>query len=168
MTTNPVEDSTHIYFYPGYLSNFHRCQFKIDDITFSTSEQAFMYEKAKLMGDPVIADKILKADAPQRAKYLGGQIKPWDQALWDKHKVDIMYKVVYQKFSQNHILQKKLLATGSKTLVEAAANDRIWGIGISVEDAKNNRTWRGQNLLGKVLMDVRWNLAETIQNQMNS
>ena len=35
--------------------------------------------------------------------------------------------------------------------------DRIWGIGLSINNPKSldKNQWRGQNLLGKVLMRVR-------------
>lgn len=42
-------------------------------------------------------------------------------------------------------------------MVEASPYDRIWGIGLTASDplAQNEETWLGQNLLGKVLDDVR-------------
>ncbi len=50
-----------------------------------------------------------------------------------------------------------LLATGDKTLVEASPLDKIWGIGLAVEDPRSRHPdqWLGLNLLGKVLMRVR-------------
>jgi predicted NAD-dependent protein-ADP-ribosyltransferase YbiA (DUF1768 family) len=33
-------------------------------------------------------------------------------------------------------------------LVEAAENDRVWGIGVSVKNAKKGMKWNGLNLLG--------------------
>ena len=50
-----------------------------------------------------------------------------------------------------------IVDTGDKILVEASPYDRIWGIGLSAThpDAKNPAKWKGENLLGKVLMDVR-------------
>ena len=59
------------------------------------------------------------------------------------------------KFGQNKVLRRTLLATGELTLVEAAPNDRIWGIGRSVKDAAAGATWDGLNLLGRALMQVR-------------
>ena len=52
-------------------------------------------------------------------------------------------------------LRENLLKTGSKTIVEAASNDRVWGIGISVKQAQRGAKWRGENLLGEALMQVR-------------
>jgi ribA/ribD-fused uncharacterized protein len=59
------------------------------------------------------------------------------------------------KFTQNPGLQKMLLDTGNKVLVEASPYDTICGIGLSEEDARNGVTWRGQNLLGNMLIEVR-------------
>jgi len=49
------------------------------------------------------------------------------------------------------------LATGNKTLVEASPLDKVWGIGLAVEDSRvhDPKQWQGLNLLGKVLMRVR-------------
>ena len=41
--------------------------------------------------------------------------------------------------------------------MEASPYDTIWGIGLAAEDprAKDPSQWRGQNLLGFALMEVR-------------
>ena len=66
-----------------------------------------------------------------------------------------MYDGVYAKFSQNPELKTQLLATGEKVLVEASPYDKIWGIGFNKSDALTSKAKWGQNLLGKVLMEVR-------------
>lgn len=148
------------YFYGGYLSNFYTAPFTLRGHKFQTSEQGFMYLKALLMGDEESAAKILKAVIPARAKALGRAISPWNQELWNREKYEIMKEVLTEKFRQNYRLGKLLVATGDVELVEASPADRIWGIGRSVSDAKSGLPWRGENLLGKALMDVRWELAE--------
>lgn len=42
-------------------------------------------------------------------------------------------------------------------IVEAGPVDPIWGIGLAADspDARHPERWRGHNLLGKALMDVR-------------
>ena len=61
------------------------------------------------------------------------------------------------KFMQNKDLCKLLKSTDNAILAECAVKDKIWGIGLSMrdEDRLYPVRWRGQNLLGKVLMDVR-------------
>ena len=74
-----------------------------------------------------------------------------------KVREEIVYRGVHEKFRQNPELAEKLERTGKEIIAECAVKDRIWGIGLSMED--ENRLcidkWRGQNLLGKVLMRVR-------------
>lgn len=61
------------------------------------------------------------------------------------------------KFSQNKELKEFLLNTENKVLVEASPQDMIWGIGLEQNnsDAENPAKWRGLNLLGFTLMEVR-------------
>ena len=68
-----------------------------------------------------------------------------------------MVNINYAKWTSNVKLKKLLLSTGSKIIVEASPLDVIWGIGLHWEDdlVLNESNWRGQNLLGKVLMEVR-------------
>lgn len=44
-----------------------------------------------------------------------------------------------------------------KTLVEGSPFDKIWGVGIADNDDRilNEANWRGKNLLGKALEEVR-------------
>jgi predicted NAD-dependent protein-ADP-ribosyltransferase YbiA (DUF1768 family) len=55
------------------------------------------------------------------------------------------------------VLRDFLLATGRKVLVEASPYDRIWGIGMAATNPDMARplAWRGLNLLGFALMEVR-------------
>ncbi len=69
----------------------------------------------------------------------------------------IVYEGLLAKFSQNIELRKLLKATEDAVLAECAVKDRIWGIGLSMNDSDRfERTkWKGQNLLGYALMMVR-------------
>jgi ribA/ribD-fused uncharacterized protein len=61
------------------------------------------------------------------------------------------------KFGEHRDLRDFLLSTGEKVLVEASPYDRIWGIGMTATNAGVERpsAWRGLNLLGFALMEVR-------------
>jgi ribA/ribD-fused uncharacterized protein len=65
---------------------------------------------------------------------------------WDNAKLDVMYKAVYAKFSQNSSLGQALKGTGNVELVEDSPIDAFWGTGAD---------GIGQNWLGKILMKVR-------------
>ena len=74
----------------------------------------------------------------------------------------------WHKFSQNRELREFLLSTGDSALVEASPYDNIWGIRLSANspEARDPFKWRGQNLLGFALMEVRDELRRVTQNEM--
>ena len=61
------------------------------------------------------------------------------------------------KFTQNTALKDALLATGDTTLAEACTHDLLFGIGLSMQNpnAMDPTRWRGGNLQGITLMNVR-------------
>ena len=73
----------------------------------------------------------------------------------------VIYEGLLEKFRQNPRLKEQLLATGDALLAECAFNDRIWAIGLTMQDVNrmNIEKWRGQNLLGFALMQVREKLS---------
>ena len=119
-----------------------------------------MHKKAILMGDEASACKIMSEREPRKCKGLGRKVTPWDQQKWDKNKIDIGIRGCLLKFRQNPLMKEELLATGNKMLAEASPSDTIWGIGISVEKAMAGEKWRGQNILGRILMETRSILRE--------
>ncbi|MFT4251037.1 MAG: NADAR domain-containing protein [Caulobacter sp.] len=54
-----------------------------------------------------------------------------------------------------------MTATGEAMLVEANPRDWIWGVGLSADDPAVHRPddWKGENLLGRILTDVRRKLG---------
>jgi ribA/ribD-fused uncharacterized protein len=65
----------------------------------------------------------------------------------------------HAKLTQNAELLEQLrgCAIAGTTLVEASPYDKIWGIGLAATDprAQNPAQWRGQNLFGKILTELR-------------
>ena len=139
----------------GEFSNFYRSRFKYKGLIFDYSEIAFMWEKAMLFKDREVADKIMLAKYPKDAKYLGRQVRNYDDKIWSEKRYEIMVSVLKEKFNQNLYLKNKLRKTGNSTLVEASPYDKIWGVGVDYKYALNPNNWIGQNLLGKALMEVR-------------
>lgn len=152
---NPDEEN-------GYLSNWYLSEFIIDDITFSSMEQYMMYEKAILFHDQETAEKILQTDNVAEIKALGRTVQNFDDTVWGQSREEIVYKGVFEKFRQNPELRKRLERTGEEVIAECAVKDRIWGIGLSMKDKDRFCVdrWKGQILLGKILMDVRKDIKQ--------
>lgn len=151
-----------VFFWSGWPSQWHPSTFVIDGVTYSCAEQFMMAEKARLFGDRRTLAKILAADSPKEHKALGRGVSPFDEARWTGACREIVYRGNLAKFGQDEELGALLLATGTKTLVEASPLDRIWGIGLAAEDprATDRSAWRGKNWLGEALMRVRAELVK--------
>ena len=102
-------------------------------------------------------EKILQTDNVAEIKALGRAVQHFDDKVWIKVREEIVYRGVREKFRQNPELAEKLKKTGEEIIAECAVKDRIWGIGLSMKDENRHciDRWRGQNLLGKILMRVR-------------
>ena len=127
-----------------------------------------MAGKAELFDDQEIREQILKCSDPKQIKALGRKVRGFDQKVWNKFKYAIVLNSNWCKFSQNRDLREFLLSTGDSVLVEASPYDNIWGIRLSANslEAQDPMKWRGQNLLGFALMEVRDELRRVTQNEM--
>jgi len=145
----------------GCLSQWQPCAFVVNGIQYSSAEQFMMAEKARLFGDQETLKKILSAKAPSWIKKLGRQVRGYDDKKWDDKKFGIVVQGNMAKFSQDPKLMAFLLGTEDATLVEASPLDCIWGVGLKESDKKilDQGQWKGKNLLGKALMEVRKDLA---------
>lgn len=141
----------------GFLSNWYPSRFTAGGVSFSSMEQYMMYYKAVCFGDKKIAARIMETDDVAVIKELGKQVSGYDDNLWNGIRQIVVYRGLYEKFSQNEDLRRLLLATEGAVPAECAVKDRIWGIGLSMYDPDRfDRTkWKGQNLLGYTLMMVR-------------
>ena len=139
------------------FSQWYESSFELDGVKYPTAEHYMMAEKARLFNDDEILSQIRAAEHPGEAKKLGRLVKGFTQEIWLEHRFDIVIRGNVGKFEQNPALKEFLINTGKRILVEASPRDRIWGIGIGKDnpDAENPYKWRGENLLGFALMEVR-------------
>jgi ribA/ribD-fused uncharacterized protein len=145
------------------FSQWYESPFAVDGESFATAEHYMMYRKALLFGDDETAQRVLRANIPGEAKALGRSVRGFDEAVWQRHRIDIVIAGNTAKFSQAAHLRSFLLSTQDRVLVEASPVDRIWGIGLAPDhrDIQDPSRWRGLNLLGFALMDVREALRES-------
>ena len=141
----------------GFLSNWYMSRFELDGVSYTSMEQYMMHQKAITFDDIDIAKQILETDDVSKVKALGRAVHNYNDAIWNGIRQIVVYKGLLAKFSQNKDLKEKLLSTGNNILAEAARTDSVWGIGISIKaNARfDMNKWRGKNLLGFALMQVR-------------
>ena len=139
------------------LSQWWVAPFVHEEIEYRTAEHFMMSEKARLFRDEEIRSQIIDSETPKEAKGLGRKVRNFEASIWNEHKFNIVKKANQLKFSQHESLRSFLGSTQGKTLVEASPFDRIWGIGMTKNNPKSldPNQWRGQNLLGYALMEVR-------------
>ena len=145
------------------FSQWYRCTFTASELTFNCAEQYMMYAKALRFDDDDTAAAIMAADHPREHKALGRKVKGFDDTIWKRERLNIVKAGNRAKFTQNPELLRLLLETAGTTLVEASPYDKIWGIGLAATDprAQDPATWKGQNLLGKILTKLRDELLAT-------
>ena len=107
--------------------------------------------------DEELRRSIENQDDPVQIKRIGKHVKNFDQAVWESMIEEILHKGLMQKFGQNPKFQRELCGTGDSEIVEANQHDCVYGVGLALKDRKiwDPNEWRGKNLLGKALMDVR-------------
>jgi len=136
-------------FYRAYMtghsagfSNFTAHPVNIYGIVFPTSEAAI--QALKSPDDSDYVQKQSKARTPVISKNLGRKVRVRND--WDEISSKLMYKVLKSKFNQHPELQKNLVNTGLRPIVQHTRGDRYWGDG---------GDGRGLNKLGKALTKLR-------------
>jgi ribA/ribD-fused uncharacterized protein len=128
-----------------FLSNFYPCEVFFEGNIYPSVEHA--YQAAKTLSQEE-RERIRSAKTPGDAKKLGRRVTL--QAGWDATRVGVMRELLRVKFS-NNVLKAMLLETGDADLVEGNFwGDHFWGI------CKG----RGKNNLGKLLMEIRKEVAQ--------
>ena len=161
-TLKIIDEGAYTFFWKidennGQFSNWYRSDFVIDDFQYFCVEQYMMAQKAKLFHDSKRYTAILRANTPGECKDLGKLVTPYDEKAWAAVRYDVVKKGNRAKFEQNPELKKLLLATGDSIMAEASPKDKVWGIAMKDTEAvkKTPAEWPGQNLLGKILMELR-------------
>jgi len=157
------EEEKFTFFWSGPFSQWHKCSFTVREITYNCTEQYMMAQKALLFNDESTYNEIMAESNPRAQKKLGRKIQGFSKDIWDKHRYTIVLVGNIAKFSQNADLNQTLMDTELTTLVEASPLDNIWGIGLgeqtrdgdAVLEIYDRSEWKGLNLLGQVLTQVR-------------
>lgn len=132
----------------SFLSNFYISEITIDGKVYYHVEGYYQSRKFVGINNSAI-EHIRNVASPMACKKISSsyimnedRIKEWTGGVRDI----VMKQAVYSKFITNSELSKKLIETGDSILIENNPSDSYWAGG---KDGK------GENKLGKILMEVR-------------
>ena len=126
-----------------WLSNFAPCKIMLDGEEYDSVENAYQASKTLNHSERMKFKNI----TPGQAKRLGRKITIRDD--WSKVKLSIMYSLLIQKYA-NPPYKNMLIETGYMRIEEGNLwNDTFWGVCLE--------TGKGQNNLGKMIMEIRKN-----------
>lgn len=129
------------------------CKFTINEMTFNSLAQYVLAEQARYFEDREGLEIIMR-DAH---KFKGKQVRGFREEVWQGVAGDVVSKAYENLFLQTPGALRVFMDTGDKILVNAS-QDKFWGIGINRYDDSNGVEWTGQNMLGSVLMRLRYKL----------
>lgn len=149
-------NSEFVFFYGGVFSQWYMHDMVIDGITYNCAEQYMMAMKALTFDDALTHAMIMDSSDPSDQKAAGRKVRNFDPKVWNAVSRDYVTKANLAKFSDPS-LKQYLLDTGDKEIVEASPTDKIWGIGLGLNnsDIFDKSKWQGTNWLGECIMQVR-------------
>jgi ribA/ribD-fused uncharacterized protein len=144
----------------GFLSLKWTVEIEFNNTMYNSAKQAIAAELAKVFNDQENLQKIMVADTADEVSYELNDVpgdETQNQIKWNDNIKQLLYDVNIAKFNQYPELVTRLLETKTAVLGAYIPNDNLIGIGLSLDNiqSKNPINWTGQNLLGKVLMDIR-------------
>lgn len=125
------------------FSNFSAFTVRYHEHEWPTAEHA--YQAAKF-DERDIKIMIKRAPSAYEAKKIARGFDDEKREDWHTVKLSIMKEIVHAKFSQHPYIQKKLLETGMREIIENSPEDAFWGWGPDEN---------GENHLGKIWMQLR-------------
>lgn len=151
-----------VFFYENdfyVLSNFSAFQVAWEGRTYQTSEHCYQSLKfdyqaktfEKRLAVRAIYQSVFLAPSAHEAFKIAEANTAFRRPGWEDIRVLLMKSILRAKAIQHDYVYTKLLDTGNRELIEDSWRDDFWGWG---------STCNGQNMLGKLWMEIRAELRE--------
>lgn len=115
-----------------------------------------LYQACRFPHMPEVQQMILNERSPMTAKMRSKPYRKDSRPDWDDVRVKVMKWCLRAKLICNwRAFSELLLSTDDRPIVEDSRKDSYWGAMPQDDDTLN-----GQNVLGRLLMDLRGNLRE--------
>ena len=155
----PPTEATYFKGRSCVLSNFYDCSIHVFGQWFTSSEQAYQYQKAvhfKQLQPNLACNILVCSDPVQCKKYTAGL----QSDSWDMIKVQFMEEIARAKYK--YVSEYRCaLQQAHPLIVEAVPGDTFWSAGLLANQlmlCKPER-WPGQNVMGKIHMKIRSEMA---------
>lgn len=157
----------------GFLALDWRVDIRVKSMVYHCAKQALAAELAKTFKDDEGFRKIIDTQTPAEVSYSYENVKDSKKVTpdeWANATKKLLYDILVAKFRQYPALLSRLLETGDAVLAYYQPKDTLLGIGISTDDvhAKSPIYWKGQNLVGSILMDIRGTLRKEVEEKAAS
>lgn len=141
-----------IFFYEHefyVFSNFSSFAIEWKGKLWMTSEHAYHSEK---FDDEDLKERIRFARSAHDALMIAKENRDKYRSNWDDVKLGIMKDILRSKVKQHSYVEKKLLESKGREIIEDSWRDDFWGWGPNKD---------GQNHLGKIWMEIRQELTNS-------
>lgn len=137
---------------------------QINGIRILTSEA--LYQACRFPHMPEIQQEIIEQRSPMTAKMKSKPHRKNSRPDWDDVQHKVMRWCLRVKLAQNHdAFGRLLLATGDRPIVEQSRRDDYWGAKLLDEAGEK---LIGQNVLGRLLMELRESLKDAPDNALKT
>lgn len=137
---------------------------KINGVRILTTEA--LYQACRFPHLPEVQREIIGQHSPMTAKMKSKPHRLATRGDWDEVRFKVMRWCLRVKLAQNYEdFGRLLLATREKPIVEQSRKDDYWGAKV-VDDTGN--TLVGQNVLGRLLMELREKLKNDIDHNLTT
>ncbi|KAK2155705.1 hypothetical protein LSH36_233g05049 [Paralvinella palmiformis] len=136
------------------LSNFYPCRLYVYGMMFGSTEHAYQWRKARIMGNIKVAYRIYHAEHAGKAKQIANQyFRGTDLSTWIPQRIPVMKQLLRAKARCCKPFRDELRNTGDRLIAEIVPGEKYWGL----DDGT------GENVMGKLLMELRSNLDDALK-----
>lgn len=136
---------------------------QINGVRILTTEA--LYQACRFPHLPAIQQEIIGQHSPMTAKMKSKPHRKESRQDWDEVRFKVMRWCLRVKLAQNYEAFGKLLfSTGDRPIVEQSRKDDYWGAKI----AADNEILVGQNVLGRLLMELREQLKADSEGKLKT
>lgn len=132
----------------------------VNDVHFRTSET--LYQVCRFPHRPDVQQYIINEPSPMIAKRKSKPYRDETRPDWNLVRHKIMRWSLRVKLAQHYVdFGELLLSTGDRHIVEQSSKDNFWGAFV-----KPNGVLVGQNVLGRLLMELRERLQSDTKQSL--